>query len=361
MKGIPENPKAWLYTVAKNRAKDQFKRKDLFKEKIIPYLIYDQPLIAELHLNFEEHHLNDSLLQMMFTICNPILNIEAKLSLGLRVLCGFSIDEIATALLTNKSTINKRLVRAKKKLRDHNIKIEFPNEQDIISRQDDVLLLLYLLFNEGYFSNSTSTKIRKDLCYEAMRLTHLLTQNKKTNTPETNALIALFCFHTSRFEARTDEEGNQILYKNQNKEKWNFELIEKGELYLFYSKSKGGLSHYHLEALIAFWHTRTEIDEKEKWKKILFLYDKLIAIENSPITILNRTFALAKVKGKKIAIKDAKKIDLKGNHLYHSLLADLYHEINTTQEIVHLKKAIALATNENDKLVLEKKLKEAIQ
>lgn len=359
LKGIPDRPKSWLYAVAKNGAKDHFKRADILRTKITPYLIYDYSVSEELEFSFSDHNLNDSLLLMMFTVCNPILSTDAQLSLGLRILCGFSIDEIANALLTSKSVINKRLVRAKEKFRQHKIKIDFPSPNAIENRLHIVLHMLYLLFNEGYYSTSVSEKIREDLCYEAMRLAHLLTQDKRTNTSTVNALLALFCFHSSRFEARLDNQGNQILYQDQNPEHWNHELIQKGEYYLNVSGKEQAFSRYHFEALIAFWHTRTNIEHEKKWQNILSLYDNLLALEHSPIITLNRTFALSKVKGKVAALNEAKKINLQGNPLYHSLLAELYTGLDKELQIIELQKAIAASKNKNDRLHLKKKLDNA--
>ena len=358
LKEIPENPSAWLYTVAKNKAKDHFKREDILNKKITPYLVYDYSVAEELDHSFSNDNLNDSLLLMMFTVCNPILNIESQLCLGLRVLCGFSIEEIANALLTSKSVINKRLVRAKEKFRAHNIKIEFPTQKAIEVRLQSVLHMLYLLFNEGYYATSVSEKIREDLCYDAMRLANLLTKDKRTNTSTVNALLALFCFHSSRFEARLDLQGNQILYQDQNSNQWDFELIQQGEYFLAISGKEDIFSRYHLEALIAYWHTRTTVKEELRWQHILSLYDGLLKIENSPIIQLNRSFALSKVKGKQIALTEALNIDLKGNSLYHSLLADLYSESDKNLQVVELQKAISYAKNISDKAHLQKKLDE---
>ena len=356
LKGVPSNPKAWLYSVAKNRAKDHFKRTDILRNKVTPYLVYHHTVAEELELSFTSDHLNDSLLSMMFVICNPILSIESQLSLGLRILCGFNIDEIANALLCSKSVINKRLSRAKQKLREHNIGLEFPSSKAIENRQQSVLHMLYLLFNEGYCSTNVEQKIREDLCYEAMRLSHLITLDKRTNTPSVNAMLALFCFHASRFEARIDTSGNQILYEDQNHELWNKELIRQGEYYLNLSGDSTSYSRYHFEALIAFWHTRVDIKAYSKWEKILALYDDLIKIDKSPAIKLNRTFALGKVRGKKSAIKQALELNLHGYTLYHSLLANLYEGIDTKLQRAELKKAIETSKNNNDKLLLQKKL-----
>ncbi|HEY9195771.1 MAG TPA: sigma-70 family RNA polymerase sigma factor, partial [Mucilaginibacter sp.] len=207
IKGLPDNPAGWLYTAARNRAKDYLKHNRIFEEKVSQALLSAHEDVKEFDIDLSEQHIKDSQLQLMFAICQPVLPAEAQVGLALRILCGFGIDEIADAFLANKSAINKRLFRAKDKLREDKIKIEFPPEAQIGPRLQNVLTTLYLLFNEGYYSTSKHTTLRKDLCLEAMRLTYLLLENESTNLPETNALMALMCFHSSRFDARTDEHG----------------------------------------------------------------------------------------------------------------------------------------------------------
>tara|TARA_R110002051_G_scaffold255120_2_gene314187 strand:+ start:16708 stop:17943 length:1236 start_codon:yes stop_codon:yes gene_type:complete len=360
LKGIPENPTAWLYTVAKNKTKDYLKRTKNFNEKVIFEIKNTQSYSHELELDLSEKNINDSQLQMLFAVCNPINSNESQIALALRILCGFGIDEIANALLSTKETINKRLYRAKAILRENNVDLSFPSNLDLEKRLDNVLSILYLLFNEGYYSSTSSNTISKELCLEAMRLLYILTENEKTNVPKANALMALFCFHSSRFDARTDQFGQQVLYHNQDKSKWNFELITKGENYFKKSASGNQITKYHLETLIAFWHTRTEFDKKEKWDNILQSYNKLLQIEYSPITALNRTYALAIAHGKKTAISEALKINLKNNHLYHSLLAELYCGMDKKKQIEHLKLALTLTDNIKDKSILNNKLKNAI-
>jgi RNA polymerase sigma factor (sigma-70 family) len=358
LKGVPEKPSAWLYTVAKNLAKDHFKRESIFNEKISPELrsVSIEEQLEEIDLSNE--NIKDSMLRMMFAVCHPSITRESQIVLSLRVLCGFSIDEIANALLSNKSSINKRLTRTKKTFRTIDFNTSPLSSLHLNKRLHSVLSVLYLLFNEGYFSSKSSDKIRKDLCYEAMRLLHIVISQKETNLPEANALMALFCFQASRFDARLNQAGEQILYHEQDAEKWNEELIKKGEYYLFLSGNKK-VTRYHLEAMIALWHTRKNDDNNHKWDSILQLYNRLLQVQYSPITALNRTYALAMVKGKEIALKEALKIKLDENALYHSLLAELYNGINLEKQISHLKIAIQLNQNKNDSFVLEKKLKEA--
>lgn len=360
LKGIPENPTAWLYTVAKNKTKDYLKRHKTFSDKIVVDFKRNQNQSEEIELDLSAKNITDSQLQMIFTICNPLIPAEAQIGLALRILCGFGIDEIAEAFLTNKETINKRLFRAKEKLRTENIKIELPSKNDINARLETVLTTLYLLFNEGYHSTTQKTHLRKELCLEAMRLNYFLIENETTNKPIVNALMALMCFHSSRFEARTHQTGEPILYDQQDKNLWNEELIAKGNFYLIQSAKGNVLSKYHLEANIAYWHS-SKIEHPRKWENILQAYNHLLLIEYSPITALNRTYALAQVKGKQIAIKEAEKLELKENHYYFSLLGHLYTEIDNAKAISYFEIAILKAKTENDKALLNKKIRELIE
>lgn len=351
LRGLPENPTAWLYVVSKNKAKDYLKRNTLFTQKIAPIITYSNSGNQEIGIDLSEQNIKDSQLQMMFAICHPCIPAEAQIGLSLRLLCGFGIEEIADAFLSNKETINKRLLRAKEKLRSEKIKIELPSETDIHERLETVLTTLYLLFNEGYYSPSQNTILRKDLCFEAIRLTYLLVENDKTNTPSANALLSLMCFHASRFEARINPNGEIVLYEEQDESLWEKELIVKGEYYLNEASTGNKLSKYHLEAAIAYWHT-IKTDSQKKWTTILQLYNRLLQIEYSPMAALNRTFALSKANGKEQAITEAEKLNLHNNHLYHSLLGNLYTDIDNQKALQHFKNSLQLAKNEADKKII---------
>jgi RNA polymerase sigma-70 factor (ECF subfamily) len=354
-KGIPQNPVAWLYTVAKNKAKNHIHHNQIFTKKIAGELKNSIPRTHEMEIDLTEKNISDSQLQMLFAVCHPSIPVEAQTGLALRILCGFGIDEIAAAFLSNKETINKRLFRAKEKLRIEKVKIEFPPASEINNRIEPVLLTLYLLFSEGYYSESKDTILRKDLCLDAMRLTHLLIENEQTNLPQVNALLSLMCFHSSRFEARENANGEIILYEDQDETKWNTELISQGVYFLNLSAKGDRLTKYHLEANIAYWHTIKE-DTKEKWENILQLFNRLLQLEYSPIAALNRTYALSKATGKEQAIIEAEKLQLTDNHFYYTLLGDLYQSIDNTIAKEHLKKALSLAKTQADKQTIQKKI-----
>ncbi|MEP7196147.1 MAG: DUF6596 domain-containing protein [Saprospiraceae bacterium] len=354
-KGLPDKPTAWLYKVSKNKMLDFIKRDKIFNYKVAFELKNAQLGFQELEIDLSEKNICDSQLQMMFAICNPCISSQDQICLSLNILCGFGAEEIANAFLTNKEIIYKRISRAKEKLRIAKIKIEWPTKAELNERLENILTTIYLLFSEGYYSSSQNTTLRKDLCLEAMRLNVLLLENEETNLPIANALLSLMCFHASRFEARTNKNGELILYHEQDETLWNQELIRKGEYYLTQSSQGNNLSKYHLEASIAHWHTQ-KADSVEKWESILQLYNKLIQIEYSPVTALNRTYALAKANGVEQAILEAEKLNLKDNHFYFTLLGELFRSIDKDQSKAHFLTALSLAKALPDKHVINQKI-----
>jgi RNA polymerase sigma-70 factor (ECF subfamily) len=355
--GTPKNPTAWLYTVAKNKAKNFIARNQLFSEKITGQIKSSLSVTGEFEIDLSEKNITDSQLQMLFAVCHPSLSAESQIVLSLRILCGFGIEEIAVAFLTNKETINKRLYRAKEKLRSEKIQLEFPGKAEINKRLNTVLTSLYLLFSEGYYSESQDAVLREDLCMEAMRLTYLLIENKQTNQLNVNALFALMCLHASRFEARKTENGEIVLYQDQDETLWDYELIAKGVYFLHHASQGDEISKYHVEANIAYWNTQ-KADTKEKWENILHLYNLLLQIEYSQVAALNRTFAVSKVRGKEAAIKEAEKLNLKDNHFYFTLLGELYISIDNERAKLNFQKALSLAKTNTDKQTIQKKIEQ---
>ncbi len=354
-KGIPKNPTAWLYTVSKNKMLDLLKHQRIFNENVSFELALGKTSAQEIEIDLSDKNINDSQLQMMFVICNPCISVQDQICLSLNILCGFGSEEIADAFLTNRESIYKRLARSKEKLRSAQIKIGLPPQVEIDKRLDTVLTTLYLLFSEGYYSTSKNEPVRKELCLEAMRLNSMLTENEQTNTPSANALLALMCFHSSRFEARADKHGDLILYEEQDEALWNKELIQIGEYYLNRASHGKQLSKFHLEAAIAYWHTN-KTDTTEKWENILQLYNKLLQIEYSPVAALNRTYALAKANGNKVAIAEAEKLDLKDNHFYFTLLGELFKATDHEKAKSYFQKALLLAKTDSEKQIILKKI-----
>ena len=349
--GIPPHPVAWLYHVAKNKARNWLQRESVFRHKVSPALKEEEGQDIDL----SPKNIEDSQLQMMFAICTPVISPEAQIGLSLRILCGFGIEEIADAFLSNKETINKRLFRAREKLREEKIRLRMPEVREIDERLATVMTTIYLLFNEGYYSLSQDSTIRKDLCFEAMRLCRMLVENPMTNKPAVNALLSLMCFHASRFEARVGPQGEMVLYDDQDTSLWDAALISQGGYYLSCSAHGPFLSSYHLEASIAYWHCIKE-DTAEKWENILQLYNRLLQVEYSPIAALNRTFALAKTNGKLAAIAEAEKLMLTDNHFYYTLLGELYTGIDNEKAIAHFLLALYLAKTTTDKNIIQQKI-----
>ena len=353
---LPTNPTAWLYTVAKNKAKDYEKHVAIFQNKVKKVLT---PTERSEELTFETSEINDSQLEMLFNICDPSISVVSQISLALQILCGFTVEEIANALLTPVETIKKRLFRSKNKLKEHHFQIKTISPSDIQARLETVLRCLYLFFNEGYFSETNSQFIRKEFCKEALRLTLLLAEHPQTDTPQVNALLSLMCFQSSRLEARINTTGENTLYEQQDKSKWDKDLIDRGNYYLVKACEGSEVSKYHLEAGIAYWHT-TPTDEN-KWEYILRLYNQLIIIEYSSIIALNRTFAYGKVYGKEKAIVEAEKLGLEDNHYYHELLGYLYTDIDNQKAIAHYQKAVTLSKSPNERATLQKQIEQLVK
>lgn len=357
--GIPDHPSAWLYAVAKNKTKNYLKRSSLFDQKLVPDLRHDTSLVTDWEPDMSPQNISDSQLAMIFAVCNPAITAESQIALALNLLCGFGAQEIADAFLTNKEVIYKRITRARMKLKEINVPISQPPAHEIAPRLDTVLTTLYLLFNEGYYSTSQHTVLRKDFCLEAMRLTYLLIQNAATSSPRIHALMALMCFHASRFDARTRSTGDSVLYQDQDESLWNQELIHRGKYFLSNASAGSQLSKYHLEAGIAYWHTHKE-DSPQKWQSILELYDHLLEIENSPIAALNRVFAISKVHGKRQAIAAATPLQLTDHLFYHTLMGHLHTDLDNPKAIAHYQLALNMATSEADQNTIKGNLEKLV-
>jgi RNA polymerase sigma factor (sigma-70 family) len=356
LKGTPTNPAAWLYAVAKQKTLYHFRRDKILHQKIIPELLAGQEAAEEMDaLDFSPGNIRDSQLQMLFAICDPAIASEAQIGLALRILCGFGIDEIAEAFLTNKETINKRLFRAKEKLRTEQLRMEMPPEPEILKRLDNVLHIIYLLFNEGYYSRTSDQILQQELCQEALRLGLMLTEYEATNLPKTNALIALMCFHASRFNARQDENHTPVLYEQQDENLWDKGLINSGHYYLDISAQGNEISSYHLEARIAYWHCMKE-DTPEKWEEILQLYNQLLEVNYSPGVALNRTYALYRANGWEVALEEALKLKLENNHFYYVLLGELYKHMDNKLAVLSWNRALELVKTDTERQGILKKI-----
>src|SRR5436190_5143139 len=240
IKGVPDDPSAWLFTAAKNKAIDVIRREQRHREFAADssYLLKSEytlsPVVNEL---MNKNAIADDQLRMMFTCCHPSLAFESQVALVLKTLCGFSITEIARAFITSKDTIEKRLYRAKQQFREEKIAFEIPQEKELEQRMDSVLTSIYLLFNEGYNSTQHEELIRKDLIEESLRLGELLIQHSSTKQPKVFALLALICFNSARSDARLDKAGNILLLKDQDRTLWDRSLIERGHYFIEQSAS----------------------------------------------------------------------------------------------------------------------------
>ncbi|TXF90075.1 RNA polymerase subunit sigma [Neolewinella aurantiaca] len=344
-KGLPANPTAWLYTTAKNRACDLLRREGVFVNKVQPELQRAPTTCGIDEPDFSPAGFKDSQLRMIFALCHPELNTETQVALCLRILCGFGVGEIAAAFLTSKDTINKRLSRGKNRLRKVMTNLELPADSELPTRLDGVLTTIYLLFNEGYYSTGTATNFRRDLCADAIRLTLMLTRNDLTDQPRVSALLALMCFHTSRFDARLTDNGDLIDYDDQDRSLWDERLVRQGSRYFERATAGGAVGRYQLEAAIAFMHTSPN-PGPDKWPNILALYNRLLMKAYSPVAALNRTYALSRVHGAQAALNEALKINLRGHLGYQLLLGELYVQLEDEKLAqYHFNRALTLTRN----------------
>ncbi len=347
---IPENPQAWLYKVAKNKTIDYLRHRKHVQEyeSDLSHLLKSEwTLSSSVNNMFLDNEIEDSQLRMIFASCHPVLPQESQIALTLKTLCGLSIKEISRALLTTEANVNKRLFRAKQKLRDEHLKFEIPSGNRLIERMDSVYKVIYLLFNEGYSSTESEKIIRKDLCAEAMRLCQLLSERPIGDKPKTYALLALMCFHASRLDARTDDRGYIILLKEQDRDLWNKALVTKGFEYVSKASAGSDLTEYHVEAGIAAYHSSAINFEDTDWESILKLYNLLEKINSSPVTVLNKVIVISMIKGTKEALTELLKIKkLENYYLYHTTLAQFYSDLNDKRKArEHLEIALRLTNS----------------
>jgi len=370
LKGVPDNPSAWLFRVAKNKAIDIIRR----NKHSIHFDLNDSErilLTSEYTLNmamenlWKEELIKDDLLRMMFACCHPEISAENQITLILKTLCGFSTAEIAKAFLVPEDTVSKRLYRTKEFFRKQKLRLNVPSVEELRSRTDAVLNSIYLLFNEGYNSSHSEELIRKNLVEEAMMLCKLLTENAYTQQPEVFALMALMCFHVSRSDSRLTAEGGIILLAKQDRRKWDSDLIAKGNEYMNRSAFGNTISSYHIEAAIAYEHCTAETFESTNWARILELYNWLCKIAPSPVTELNRAAVIFQVEGSQAALKalevivDKKKLE--NFHLYYSLSGEIYADLEQyTEAVKAFKTAINLTQSAAEQRLLNDKIKEIL-
>ena len=355
--GIPKNPQAWLYTIAKNLTLNILKKKKHQKK-------YENEIevnTVELEKSeISEVTIADEQLKMMFVCCHPAISEKSQIALILKILCGFSITEIANAFFSTNETINKRLVRGRKQLKQNNLSFQIP--QDFGTHLPIVQKTIYLLFNEGYSPTQKNELIRFDLCLEAIRLTEILIQSKSiVEKNNCYSLLALMYLNASRFEARISNDNSIVEMEHQDRGKWDNSLINQGIRYLNEATKENNLSMYLILATISANYCIAKSFEDTDWNEILSLYDDLLEFEDSPTIRLNRGIVLAQVKGNEAAIKELKDIeknsDIGNHHLFHATMAEFYKkENNVNQAVKHLNTAIQLTTNKRDINLLKKRL-----
>ncbi|MDB5145327.1 MAG: sigma-70 family polymerase sigma factor [Mucilaginibacter sp.] len=364
-KGIPDNPSGWLFRVAKNKALNIINRekyKIKYSSDVVHLLQSEwtaEPAISHL---FSEKEILDDQLRMMFTCCHPAISSDSQVALILKTLCGFSIPEISKAFLTTNENTNKRLVRARQKIRESKIPFEVPAGKNLKGRLQTVLESVYLLFNEGYSASGGKNLIRCNVCEEAVRLTEIIISHPMVeDKDDVYALLALMQLNASRFNARLDRDGNLLTLEQQDRSLWNFSLMKKGFMNLEKAVSGGEFSLYHILALISSCHCSAANYSSTDWKSILSLYDKLAEIDHSPIVLLNRAVALARVAGPEKALVELENLTvvpaLKTYHLFYSIQAEFYMELNRFEEAtIFLQKAIYLTPLITEKEFLQRKL-----
>jgi RNA polymerase sigma factor (sigma-70 family) len=365
LKGVPDNPPAWLFRVAKNKLlnvlnREKYKRK--YSSDVAHYLQSEWTVEPALDFLFSEAEILDDQLRMIFTCCHPSISSDSQVALALKTLCGFSIPEIARAFLTTEENINKRLVRARQKIREAKIPFEVPRGTDLEKRSDTVLETIYFLFNEGYSASNGDDLIRYELCEEAIRLAEIVKLHADIrNKSNVHALLALMQLNASRFMSRQDKEGNLLTMAEQDRSVWDFELIQKGISNLALSTADDFVSVYSIMGMISACHCTAPDFESTDWKSILSLYDRMMQLNSSPIVLLNRAVAISKVSGPADALKELELIKsnraMQSYYLLYSTEAELFMQMNLFESAAEsLEKAILLATLPAEKALLEKRL-----
>jgi len=363
-RGVPENPSAWLMATAKHRALDVLRRERTartFAPELSRLLESEETLAPVVEELFASHAIKDDQLRMMFSCCHPRLPEAAQVALMLHILCGFSVDEIAGAFVSTHAAVEKRLARARQTLAGSERLFEIADAADFTARLPAVHRALYLLFNEGYHGASAEAAVRVELCQEALRLAALLFEHPLGSTPATYALAAMMCLHAARLPARLDASGNLSALADQDRSRWDPELVAEGQRLLDLSATGPELTEYHVEAAIAAVHASAPRVEDTNWAQIVSLYDRLMTIRPSPVVALNRAIAVAQHEGPGRGLEEigaiADRDRLAAYPFYFAALGELELRRGrgeTARE--HFRAALALARNSMERRFLEQRM-----
>jgi RNA polymerase sigma-70 factor (ECF subfamily) len=363
-RGMPENPSAWLMATAKHCAIDALRRQRTartYAPELGRLLDSEWTLAPTVEELFAANAIQDDQLRMMFSCCQPRLPEEAQVALILNILCGFSVDEVASAFVSSHAAMEKRITRAKKALATSKNLFDTTAPTDFSARLSSVQRALYLLHNEGYHGASSEFTVRAELCHEAIRLTALLAQHPLGATPSTYALSALMYLTTARLPARVGASGNLHALFDQDRSLWDQKLVGEGQRLLELSASGTELSQYHVEAAIAWVHAEAQRAEDTDWGKIVALYDTLMTMWVSPIVALNRAIAIGQLHGPQrglqeiAAISDVKR--MARYPFYSAALGDFEFRLGRLDDArEHFRAALRLARNPMERRFLERRV-----
>ena len=349
--GLPPSPPGWIITTARNRAIDKLRREAARQDKQAQAAL----LTAESE-PAEESPVQDDRLRLIFTCCHPTLSVSAQVALTLRLLGGLNTAEIAHAFLVPEPTMAQRLVRAKGKIRDARIPYRVPAEADLPGRLTAVLAVVYLIFNGGYAAGSGDELIRPDMCAEAIRLGRLLA-TLMPDEAEVAGLLALMLLLHSRHDARTTPDGQLVLLTDQDRTRWDRELISEGQSIVRQCLRRAQPGPYQIQAAINAVHSDAATAEETQWAQILQLYDQLLALTPSPVVALHRSVAVAEVHGPAAALAATDGLPLDSYYLFHAVRADFLRRIgNAAEAAAAYESAIGLTGNAAEREFLRGRL-----